>query len=178
MTDNQFKISSSSILNMNPKDLLNYVVFDNPVSKAVLKPFIKNAPVSMPPAPVTIITERVPLWQLAAQQGPFIRLAGICGASAVILGAYGSHKTYPKDRAKELKSIYETANRFHFLHTLALFGVPLCRNPRVTGSLMIVGTVFFSGACYYHAFTGEDKFGRLAPVGGTILILAWLSMVF
>lgn len=53
------------------------------------------------------------------------------GATATILGAYGAHKTYPQDKADELKTIYQTANRYHFFHTLALFGVPLSRYPNL-----------------------------------------------
>jgi len=33
----------------------------------------------------------VPLWKLAANTGPYVRLAAISGATAVILGAIGSH---------------------------------------------------------------------------------------
>ena len=31
--------------------------------------------------------------------------------------------------ASELKTVYETANKYHFLHTVALLAVPLCRKP-------------------------------------------------
>jgi len=37
---------------------------------------------------------------------------------------------YPKESREELKKIYETANRYHFLNSLALLGVPLCRWPK------------------------------------------------
>jgi uncharacterized membrane protein YgdD (TMEM256/DUF423 family) len=149
---------------------------------------------TIPPQTVTVITETKPLWKLASENGPFVRLAGLFGASAVALGAYGAHRSYPKDRADELKPIFETGNRYHFLHTLALLGIPLCKNPKLvclffcenlisqgfilqSGSLIILGTTLFSGACYYHAFTGDNKFGKLAPVGGTILIVGWLTMI-
>ncbi|XP_018561317.1 transmembrane protein 256 homolog [Anoplophora glabripennis] len=156
-------------------DFINFVVYDNPVSKSVTS-FVKG---SKPPAvpTVTVITEKTPLWKLASENGPFVRIAGIMGASAVILGAYGAHRSYPKDRVQELKPIFETANRFHFFHSLALLGVPMCRSPVLAGTLIISGTILFSGTCYYHAFSGEKKFGKLAPIGGTILILGWLSMV-
>lgn len=75
---------------------------------------------------------RAPLWQLAQEAGPFVRLAGLSGAAAVILGAMGAHRTFPETEAKDdLKKIFETANRFHFLHTLALVTVPLCRRPYI-----------------------------------------------
>lgn len=53
------------------------------------------------------------------------------GATGVVLGAYGAHRTYPKDKEQELKAIFETANRYHFFHTLALLGVPMCKNPKL-----------------------------------------------
>ncbi|XP_018330636.1 transmembrane protein 256 homolog [Agrilus planipennis] len=145
---------------------------------APLKYFSKGSPSPVVPIKSTIITECSPLWKLAVKQGPFVRLAGLSGAAAVILGAYGAHKAYPKDRVNELKPIYETGNKFHFYHSLALVALPLCRFPKVTAALFITGTFLFSGACYYHAFTGENKFNRFAPVGGTLLIIGWLSMVF
>lgn len=33
------------------------------------------------------------LWKLAAASGPWIKLAGLSGATAVMLGAYGAHST-------------------------------------------------------------------------------------
>lgn len=94
---------------------------------------------------------------------PFIRLAGLSGAAAVVLGAYGAHCMYLnfkillnrmydtinnktvftflalmlKEGLEERKRIYETANRYHFLHTLALFGVPLSRFPRTVSFSII-----------------------------------------
>lgn len=89
----------------------------------------KSSSVDKPPTTIMI---RAPLWQLAQEAGPFVRLAGLSGAAAVILGAMGAHRTFPETEAKDdLKKIFETANRFHFLHTLALVTVPLCRRPYI-----------------------------------------------
>ncbi|XP_041974578.1 transmembrane protein 256 homolog [Aricia agestis] len=127
------------------------------------------------PKPIVI---RMSLWQLAQEAGPFVRLAGLSGASAVVLGAMGAHRTFPETETKEdLKKIFETSNRFHFLHTLALMTVPLCRRPYIAGSFFIVGMGLFCGTCYYHAFTGERRLRRLTPIGGSCLILGWLAMV-
>lgn len=114
-------------------NIVNYIVYDNPVSKATLSLFTGKKSITTPS--VTVITEKIPLWKLAAESGPFIRIAAVMGATGVILGAYGSHRTYPKERAQELKAIFETANKYHFFHTLALFGVPMCRNPKVVKQL-------------------------------------------
>jgi hypothetical protein len=112
-------------------EFVNYVVYDNPVSKGVKSLVVPNTVPTIPPQTVTVITETKPLWKLASENGPFVRLAGLFGASAVALGAYGAHRSYPKDRADELKPIFETGNRYHFLHTLALLGIPLCKNPKL-----------------------------------------------
>lgn len=133
---------------MGVGSVVNYVVFDNPVSRytasffkvslwvlfcilCVTSTSTQGKP-SVPVVPqVTVITEKTPLWKLAAESGPFVRIAAIMGASAVALGAYGAHRSYPKDKAQELKPIFETANRYHFFHSLALLGVPMCKNPTV-----------------------------------------------
>nr|CAD7458358.1 unnamed protein product [Timema tahoe] len=107
----------------------------------------------------------------------FIRLAGVSGAAAVVLGAYGAHAVYPKEGSEERKKIYDMANKYHFLHTLALLGVPLCRLPILSGSLLVAGMVLFCGTCYYHALSGNTQLRGLTPVGGTLLIFGWLTMI-
>ena len=79
----------------------------------------------------------------------FVRLAGLSGATAVALGAYGAHSerrtsfkdpfldhfsffslfaAFTADKA-DLKKVYDTANFYHFIHTVALLAVPLSRKP-------------------------------------------------
>lgn len=172
---------------MGLTDGLNYVLFDNPIShgligatKMVVKPIIKTAGslTGKSQAPLQIVTKSEPLYILALQNGPILKVAGLSGSIAVALAAYGAHRKYPKDNIAELKAIFENGNKIHFYHSLALLGVPLSRSPKVAGTLFVLGTILFSGPCYYHAITGENKFGKFAPVGGTVLILAWLSLVF
>ncbi|XP_048006258.1 transmembrane protein 256 homolog [Leguminivora glycinivorella] len=128
--------------------------------------------------PVTIIV-KMPLWELAQEAGPFVRFAGLSGASAVVLGAMGAHRTFPETDTKEdLRKIFDTANRFHFLHTLALMTVPLCKRPFIAGAFFMAGMGLFCGTCYYHAFTGDRSLRRLTPIGGSCLILGWIAMVF
>lgn len=47
----------------------------------------------------------------------FIRLAGISGATAVALGAYGAHKKeWPStdDLNRDPRAVFEVANKYHF----------------------------------------------------------------
>ncbi|XP_063612363.1 transmembrane protein 256 homolog isoform X1 [Penaeus indicus] len=128
---------------------------------------------------VTKVVEVVPtdMINIPSYARWFVRLAGVSGASAVALGAYGAHVFYRREYPEELKQVYETANRYHFLHTLALLGVPLCRRPRVAGSLIVAGTAIFCGTCYYYALTGSKNVRQYTPYGGMLLIIGWLAMI-
>uniref|UniRef100_A0A1B6F9X0 DUF423 domain-containing protein n=1 Tax=Cuerna arida TaxID=1464854 RepID=A0A1B6F9X0_9HEMI len=131
-------------------------------------------PKSQPP-PI-VVMEPLPLWQLASSGGYYVRLAGILGASAVALGAYGAHSTFPKDDKIELKEVFERANKYHFIHSLAMLGVPLCRCPKTSGTFFMLGIAMFSGTCYYLALTGDRSFNKITPVGGICFILGWLAL--
>ncbi|XP_041483280.1 transmembrane protein 256 homolog [Lytechinus variegatus] len=104
----------------------------------------------------------------------FVRIAGISGALAVALGAYGAHGM--KNQPPDVKHTFETGNRYHFLHTLALLGVQFTNHPSLSGSLLALGMVLFSGTCYFSALTGSTALNRLAPIGGLTLIAGWASM--
>ncbi|KAL3319054.1 hypothetical protein Ciccas_002281 [Cichlidogyrus casuarinus] len=101
------------------------------------------------------------------------RLVGLSGALAVIAGAYGSHG-FDQKLQKEQR-IFQTGAHYHLLHTLALMGSPLARYPYFTAFMFTTGTALFSGTCYAIALKQNDKFSHLAPVGGVLLIVAWLS---
>lgn len=116
-----------------------------------------------------------PLWKLVASCGPYIRLAGLSGATAVIIGAYGSHKEF---KYPELKLIFDTANRYHIYHSLAMLGVVFSKVPKLTAAFWIGGSIMFCGSCYYYAFTDDKKFSRITPFGGMCFIAGWLTLCF
>ncbi|XP_017767700.1 PREDICTED: transmembrane protein 256 homolog [Eufriesea mexicana] len=122
------------------------------------------------------IMPSVPLWKLAAANGPFVRIAALSGATAVILGAYGSHKEYSMHEKENCKQVFETGSRYHFIHTLALLGLPLCRAPYMAATFLLSGIILFSGTCYYYGITGNKQLNKLTPLGGVCFILGWLSM--
>ncbi|XP_078051603.1 transmembrane protein 256 homolog isoform X2 [Augochlora pura] len=116
------------------------------------------------------------LWQLAAEAGPYVQLAALSGAAAVGLGAYGAHRNYPGESKINQEKTFETANRYHFIHTLAMLSLPLTRRPLVGAVFFTSGIILFSGTCYYYAFTGNHDYRRYTPIGGVCLIIGWLSM--
>lgn len=101
----------------------------------------------------------------------WLRVAGLSGASAVILGTYGAHAFHPVD--DHYLGTFETANKYHFIHSLliglapsarldtilsfvqalpavsyhqlALTGHMLCRRPLLVGSLATAGVALFCG---------------------------------
>lgn len=115
-------------------------------------------------------------WLLTSSGRTAVQLAGISGASAVALGAYGAHKLRAGDHNPELVQVFDTANRYHMLHSLALLGAPLCRRPGLVATLLASGMIVFSGTCYYYALTGDKSVRRFTPYGGMMLIAGWLAM--
>lgn len=91
-----------------------------------IKPKQIESPIVLPPPkPIT-------MWELVDRNDHFVRLAGLSGATAIIMGAYGKHnlaKIQDIHEQLEAKAVFETANRFHFLHSFALFAMPLARRP-------------------------------------------------
>lgn len=109
-------------------------------------------------------------------------LAGVSGAMAVALAAYGSHGL---DGDAVLKGQYATANRFHMWHTLAVLGAalfldraPATARPWATAAaaLFTVGVLLFSGALYAATALGQWQLTALAPWGGFALMAGWLAL--
>lgn len=117
----------------------------------------------------------VPLWKLASAAGPFTKIAALSGASAVIINAYGAHTPHLKD--EKLIKIFDTASRYHFIHSLVILALPLCRSPYLTCTFMLSGIILFSGSCYHYALTGDKRYNKVTPFGGVCYILGWLSML-
>uniref|UniRef100_A0A0A9Z1P3 UPF0451 protein C17orf61 n=2 Tax=Lygus hesperus TaxID=30085 RepID=A0A0A9Z1P3_LYGHE len=165
---------------------VNYVLFTNPITTTTTNALVNLAQglqsswSSMTPKPQTQIIKMAPepLWKLASSSGYFVRAAGVSGALAVILGAYGAHTILPdKEKDEVAKRTFQTANTYHSMHSLALLGVPLCRYPAISGSLFTLGLFMFCGTCYYSSITGDNRLRKLTPIGGTCFILGWLAMI-
>lgn len=109
----------------------------------------------------------------------FVRMAGISGASAVMMAAYGAHafNQGTEDEDLRLKNVFESGNKMHIFHSVALLGVPNTRRPLLVGATMAAGMLIFSGSCYYQAITGDGRIRKITPYGGMLLILSWLLMI-
>lgn len=112
----------------------------------------------------------------------FIILAGILGALAVILGAFGAHALKARLTAEQLQ-VFETGVRYHFYHVFALLLTAILYKDYPgklltwAGSLFIAGIVLFSGSLYLLSnLAGFKMLGVITPVGGLCFIIGWLLL--
>jgi len=107
-------------------------------------------------------------------------VAGLLGVAAVALGAFGAHALAAADA--DLASRFATASRYHFYHVLALgLALALARDGDALGLrlarwLFLVGMILFSGALYLSALSGGATSTAIAPLGGVLLMAAWLVL--
>lgn len=110
--------------------------------------------------------------------------AGVSGALAVAAGAFGAHALRDALSAAQ-RETFETAARYHLVHSLALAVVALAahRTPGAravdaAGWLFALGIVAFSGSLYALVLTGARWLGPVTPIGGVLLIAGWLCLAW
>jgi len=107
------------------------------------------------------------------------RVAGLYGASAVAAGAAGAHVV--KAQSEGMKTVWQTGSNYHLMHSVALgsmaVGLKAGRKRNVVCGLFAAGTLLFSGSCYAVVLMNQRKpYSYPAPVGGTLLIAAWVAL--
>lgn len=116
---------------------------------------------------------------------PWLLAAGVFGALGVLAGAFGAH-ALRLWLPLQVMTIFETAVRYHLLHTLALLGcaVLLQLHPGRAGALRPAawafagGIVLFSGSLYAYALTGLTAAAAVTPVGGVAWVVGWLLLAY
>ena len=114
-----------------------------------------------------------------------LQLAGISGAIAVGLGAFGAHSLEALLVQNGRLDTFQTAVNYHFYHTLALFGIgilatikPDWKGISFASWSMVLGILIFSGSLYVLSLTGITWLGAITPLGGLAFILGWSSLVY
>ena len=114
-----------------------------------------------------------------------LQLAGISGALAVGLGAFGAHSLEALLIQNGRLDPFQTAVNYHFYHTLALFGIgvldsvkPDWKGISFAAWSMVLGILIFSGSLYVLSLTGITWLGAITPLGGLAFILGWSSLVY
>lgn len=108
-------------------------------------------------------------------------LAGLNGAVAVSMGAYGAHGF--DDAPEYLARSFNTGVQYHMWHALALIGVAWISNnagsnllAKLSGITCMAGIILFCGTLYLFGLSGDLPMRGLAPVGGFSLIAAWIFL--
>lgn len=106
-------------------------------------------------------------------------VAGLLGALAVGLGAFGAHGLEGRVSARDLAT-FETAARYQLVHAALLVGLALWLERRRSlrlvwaARLLLGGVAIFSGSLYLLVLSGARWFGAVTPIGGVALIGGWL----
>jgi uncharacterized membrane protein YgdD (TMEM256/DUF423 family) len=98
-------------------------------------------------------------------------LAALMGAAGVALAAAGAHS--------DGGEFVRTASLFLILHAAALVAVCAHRAgpwPTVAGLALAAGAILFAADLAVRAFLGAKLFPYAAPIGGSLMILAWLGL--
>ena len=105
-------------------------------------------------------------------------LAGIAGAGAVLLGAFGAHALRGLlDPAH--RELWHTAVEYHAWHALALAlaaGLGAGRARRCAVAAFVGGIVLFSGSLYALALGAPRWTGVVTPFGGVAFVAGWIAL--
>ena len=110
-------------------------------------------------------------------------IAGVLGAVAVGLGAFGAHGLEATLTANGRLATYETAVKYQFYHTLALLlvGILMININHEYFSWaawsLLIGTIIFSGSLYILSLTNITWLGAITPIGGIALIVGWVFLI-
>jgi len=105
-------------------------------------------------------------------------LAGLAGASAVLLGAFGAHALRGVLDVQS-REVWQTAVNYHVWHALALAlaaGLGRGRSGRFAIAAFAIGIVLFSGSLYALALGAPRWTGIITPFGGLAFIAGWIAL--
>ena len=110
-------------------------------------------------------------------------VAGCLGATGVAAGAFGAHALESLVTPERL-DIWATAAQYHLLHAVVVMVLALTAN---TGRMSVGpwpvigftgGVVLFSFSLYAYVLTEIPMFAMVTPLGGSVLILSWLLLIY
>lgn len=109
---------------------------------------------------------------------------------AVAIGAFGAHGLKSLTKDVKLLTSFETGVRYQFFHGLALLIVPFVlekinQESKAIWRLFNLGILFFSFSIYVLVFAKiggiellAKIMGPITPIGGVVLIVAWVLLLF
>lgn len=94
--------------------------------------------------------------------------AASSAALAIAAGAFGAHGASSQQAAEWLR----TGGLYQLIHAVA--AIALMQAARTPAILMLVGAAIFAGTLYLMALGAPRWLGAITPIGGSVLIAAWL----
>lgn len=105
-------------------------------------------------------------------------------ALAVALGAFGAHalpKLTPLDMPYATH-LWQTATLYFLVHGLGVVMVGILTHLKLgtpmPAYLMTIGCLLFCGSLYALALGAPKVLGAVAPIGGTLFVVAWLCLAW
>lgn len=99
------------------------------------------------------------------------------GALCVLLGAFAAHGAGP-----QVKTLLTTGAHYGLIHSLlavvAAVLAPRSAAVRLAGWLAVVGGAVFALSLTLVGMAGLSVMGAVAPIGGLLMIAAWLLFAF
>lgn len=117
---------------------------------------------------------------LSTKQAIYLVIAAVYGLTAVALGALGTHALGLVVGSKEY-SLFQHAYIYQLIHALLLFWIVTQMEQgvwlRYAAVAVSFGVLLFCGGLYVLIFLGKTSWSWITPVGGSLIILAWLNLV-
>lgn len=114
----------------------------------------------------------------------FLAIASFLMALGIALGAFGAHGLKSILDEYMLK-VYHTGVEYQFYNTLGLFAAifiyslkPESKKLYVALWLILIGMIIFSFSLYLLTILNMPILGAITPIGGTLLIIAWLTLCY
>jgi uncharacterized membrane protein YgdD (TMEM256/DUF423 family) len=102
-------------------------------------------------------------------------IAGLMGATAVALGAFGAHGLkLTLQQIPDAAGWWNTATQYLLIHAIAVGAIKSTRS----AYLWLAGSLIFSSTLYAMALGGPKWLGAITPIGGTLLIGGWVLLIF
>ena len=114
----------------------------------------------------------------------FLAIASFMMALSVSFGAFGAHalKTILNEYMLE---VYKTGVQYQFYNTLGLFAAtfiyslkPNSKKIYISLWLILFGMSIFSFSLYALTLLSMPILGAITPIGGSLLIIGWLTLTY
>ena len=102
-------------------------------------------------------------------------IAGLMGATAVALGAFGAHGLKQTlQQNPDAIAWWNTATQYLLIHAIAVGAIKATRSVY----LWLIGSFIFSSTLYVMALGAPKWLGAITPIGCSLLIGGWVLLIF